>query len=86
MYVHMYIKLNKLNNGGWGVDCVHTFFQTAISPWKRGLEVQKFLTFPITLSIFRKSKTFFWFFSVVLGYLEEAGTINPLLKLHPEDV
>ena len=44
------------------------------------------MTFPITLSIFRKSKTFFWFFSVVLGYLEEAGTINPLLKLHPEDV
>ena len=62
-----------------------------ISPWKRGLEVQTFLTFPVSLWTFRKSKRkyFLGFYSVFRwssysSYIQKPCTIR--VKLCKEDI
>ena len=65
---------------------VSTLFSDSYFSMKKGSGGPKILDFSYYIINFQKIEDFFWFFSVVLGYLEEAGTINPLLKLHPEDV
>ena len=69
-----------------GAHCALTFFRPLFLHEKRGLEVQNFLTFPNSLWTFRKSKIFFWFFTVFWGDLEGAGWFSappPALKQHP---
>ena len=51
------------------------FFQMAIYPWKMGLVVQNFLTFPNSCSSFRKP--IFFGFHIVLGWFERCGHIVP---------
>ena len=63
-----------------GAQCAHTFFRRLFLHEKRGLEVQNSLTFFNSLLTSRKSKLFFWFFSVFWGNLEGVGTnrVNPI--------
>ena len=57
------LQFNSLTLMVRGWLCLH-FYPTAISPWKRSLEVSNFETFPNSLWTLRKSKK--WFFPAFL--------------------
>ena len=73
---------NPIRRGGGWISSY--FFQPSISPWKRGLEVPNFVTFPNSLWTFRKAKQIFLVFHSVLGWSRRCGLIQP--PLHSSNI
>ena len=74
--IHFRNQFNPIGAGGH--NNVHTLFQMAISPRKKGVwRSQISWLFLIHYELLENQKKFFWFFTVFLGDLEGVGTLCP---------